>query len=341
MALLALWACYGTPSRRTVLDVTHSPHVTCIGGAVVDRSYRIGGPVALGASNAATGATSFGGVARNVAENLSRLGTRAALVSVVGDDVPGRALLDDLDRLGVDRWAVRPLAGQTTATSAAVRGPDGELVVGASDLRAFDEITPDRVAEPLSRVDPGAWVFADATLPSATQTRLATARRTRGFRLAVDTVATSKAPRLPADLGAIDVLFTNVEEARALLADRGRALAPAPDDGDDSDAVVHALLATGVRAVVLTLGPAGQVVGHADVLVRTPVVPASVVDTNGVGDALVGATIADLVRGVPLVDAVRSGAAAAALTTETASSVNPALSPALVASRRVVPEGVA
>ncbi|NEN77970.1 PfkB family carbohydrate kinase [Nocardioides zeae] len=320
--------------------MTPSPHVTCIGGAVVDRSYRLGGPVVLGTSNAATGATSFGGVARNVAENLSRLGTRAALVSVVGDDVPGRALLDDLDRLGVDRWAVRPLAGQTTATSAAVRGPDGELVVGANDLRAFDEITPDRVAEPLSRVDPGAWVFADATLPSATQTRLATARRTRGFRLAVDTVATSKAPRLPADLGAIDVLFTNVEEARALLADRGRGLPPGAGD-TDPDAVVEALLATGVRAVVLTLGPAGQVVGHADVRVRTPVVPASVVDTNGVGDALVGATLADLVRGVPLVDAVRSGAAAAALTTETASSVNPALSPALVASRRVVPEGVA
>lgn len=302
---------------------------------MVDRSYRIGGPVALGSSNPATGATSFGGVARNVAENLSRLGTRAALVSVVGDDVPGRALLADLDRLGVDRWAVRPLAGQTTATSAAVRGPDGELVVGASDLRAFDEITPDRVAEPLSRLDPGTWVFADATLPSATHTRLATARRTRGFRLAVDTVSASKAPRLPADLGAIDVLFTNVEEARALLADRGRGVT-----SDSPEEVVPALLATGVRAVVLTLGPAGQVVGQGDLLVTTPVVPAAVVDTNGVGDALVGATLADLVRGLPLVDAVRSGAAAAALTTETASSVNPALSPALVAARRVVPEGV-
>ncbi|WP_447644274.1 PfkB family carbohydrate kinase [Nocardioides zeae] len=131
------------------------------------------------------------------------------------------------------------------------------------------------------------------------------------------------------------MLFTNVEEARALLADRGRGVT-----SDSPEEVVPALLATGVRAVVLTLGPAGQVVGQGDLLVTTPVVPAAVVDTNGVGDALVGATLADLVRGLPLVDAVRSGAAAAALTTETASSVNPALSPALVAARRVVPEGV-
>ncbi|HEY1134264.1 MAG TPA: PfkB family carbohydrate kinase, partial [Nocardioides sp.] len=258
--------------------MTLPPHVTCIGGAVVDRSYRIGGPVVLGASNPATGGTTFGGVARNVAENLTRLGVRAALVSIVGDDVPGRALVDDLDRLGVDHWAVRPLAGCTTATHAAVLGPDGDLVVGVADTGAFDEITPERVAEPLSRLDPGAWVFADANLPSATHTRLATARRTRGFRLAVDTVSVAKAPRLPADLGAIDVLFTNLDEARTLLADRGRAVA---GEEVDHETVVRALRSTGVRAVVLTLGADGQVVAHDEEVVRTPAVSAAVLDRAG------------------------------------------------------------
>lgn len=302
---------------------------------MLDRSYRITGTVVPGSSNPATGRTSFGGVARNVAENLVRLGVRAALVSVVGDDVPGRALLDDLDRLGVDSWGVRPLAGRTTSTYGAVLGPDGELVLGVADMDTLDELTPERIAEPLSRVDPGAWVFADANLPSASQTRLATARRTRGFLLAIDTVSVAKAPRLPADLGAIDLLFTNIDEGRALLVDRGRPVGTTPEG------VAEGLRAAGARSVVLTIGADGQVVSTAEQTVRLPAVPASVVDVSGAGDALVGATLADLVRGRSLVEAVRSGAAAAAMATESPASVNPALTGAAVAARRgKVPSGV-
>lgn len=302
---------------------------------MLDRSYRITGTVVPGSSNPATGRTSFGGVARNVAENLVRLGVRAALVSVVGDDVPGRALLDDLDRLGVDSWGVRPLAGRTTSTYGAVLGPDGELVLGVADMDTLDELTPERIAEPLSRVDPGAWVFADANLPSASQTRLATARRTRGFLLAVDTVSVAKAPRLPADLGAIDLLFTNIDEGRALLLDRGRPVGTTPEE------VADGLRAAGARSVVLTIGADGQVVSTAEQTVRLPAVPASVVDVSGAGDALVGATLADLVRGRSLVEAVRSGAAAAAMATESPVSVNPSLTGAAVAARRgKVPSGV-
>lgn len=302
---------------------------------MLDRSYRITGTVIPGSSNPATGRTSFGGVARNVAENLVRLGVRAALVSVVGDDVPGRALLDDLDRLGVDSWGVRPLAGRTTSTYGAVLGPDGELVLGVADMDTLDELTPERIAEPLSRVDPGAWVFADANLPSASQTRLATARRTRGFLLAVDTVSVAKAPRLPADLGAIDLLFTNIDEGRALLLDRGRPVGTTPEE------VADGLRAAGARSVVLTIGADGQVVSTAEQTVRLPAVPASVVDVSGAGDALVGATLADLVRGRSLVEAVRSGAAAAAMAAESPVSVNPSLTGAAVAARRgKVPSGV-
>lgn len=325
---------YGRP-------VTSPAPVTCVGGAVLDRSYRLAAPVVLGTSNPASGGTSYGGVARNVAETLVRLDVPAALVSVVGDDVPGRALLDDLDRLHINRWATRPLAGRTTATYGSVLGPDGELVLGVADMAVLDEITPEVVAEPLSRVDRGSWVFADANLPPASHARIAAARRTQGFLLAVDTVSVAKAPRLPADLGAIDVLFTNTDEAAALLRDRGRGVtvAAGTEQADLADALalatVQALLATGVQAVVLTLGPRGQLVGRrgADV-VHLPAAPAAVRDVSGAGDALVGGTIADLVLGTSVVDAVRTGAAAAALATESATSVHPRLSRTSVAERR-------
>ncbi|MDF9717292.1 PfkB family carbohydrate kinase [Nocardioides sp. ChNu-99] len=313
----------------------YHPYVTCVGGAVLNRSYRVTGPVVLGKSHPATGGTAYGGVARNVAENLTRLGVRAALVSVVGDDVPGRALLDDLDRIGVDTWAVRPIAGRTTATSSTVRGPGDELVLGVSDTGVLDEMTPERVVEPLSRVETGAWIFADATLPDATHTRLASTRRTRDLRLAVDTVSVARAARVPADLGAVDVLFTNLDEARVLLVDRRRP------PGETAHDAALALLDAGVRSVVLTLGAEGQVVADADGVTMLPAVPSAVLDVEGAGDALVGGTLADLVVGRPLREAVATGAAAAALATEVRPQVHPRLTRQLVDARRAaVPEGV-
>ena len=43
-----------------------------------------------------------GGTAANVASNLSHLGWRSALVGRIGDDPPGRRIVDDLRRAGVD-----------------------------------------------------------------------------------------------------------------------------------------------------------------------------------------------------------------------------------------------
>ncbi len=52
----------------------------CIGGAAVDRSFRLVGPAVLGTSNIASSDSGLGGVARNVAESLARLGARTALL---------------------------------------------------------------------------------------------------------------------------------------------------------------------------------------------------------------------------------------------------------------------
>ena len=65
------------PGRRR--GVTE--RLTCVGGAVVDRKYHLLRPAVAGTSNPARAVTGFGGVARNVAETLARLGVAVSLVS--------------------------------------------------------------------------------------------------------------------------------------------------------------------------------------------------------------------------------------------------------------------
>src|SRR6266850_5910429 len=64
--------------------------VVCIGGANMDIKCRIAGKTVMGSSNPGATVLAPGGVARNVAHNLARLGVGAALVSAVGRDAFGR-----------------------------------------------------------------------------------------------------------------------------------------------------------------------------------------------------------------------------------------------------------
>src|SRR5918993_2707283 len=108
--------------------------VLCIGGAAVDRKYRALDSIRPGTSNPVRSERSFGGVARNVAENLARLGVATALVSLVGDDGAGRAIRAHLGRAGVDTRFVAVADGQATAEYLAVLPPSGELAFGLAEM---------------------------------------------------------------------------------------------------------------------------------------------------------------------------------------------------------------
>ena len=81
--------------------------VVVVGGINADLKARTSAPLVPGTSNPGTATLTPGGVGRNVAENLTRLGTPAALVGVVGEDTIGTLVLEATAEAGVDVAAVR------------------------------------------------------------------------------------------------------------------------------------------------------------------------------------------------------------------------------------------
>ena len=101
-----------------------------------------------------------------------------------------------------------------------------------------------------------------------------------------------------AELAQIDVLVANEHEL-------AQAAASATETGADAQA--RSLLASGVGAVVLTLGAKGSALYFGDEAVTAvPAAPAEVRDTTGAGDAFVGALAAALAAGQSLPAAVAS-----------------------------------
>lgn len=297
--------------------------VTCIGGACVDRSYLVQGAAIAGSSNPAARALPlFGGVARNVSENLARLKIDSALFSAVGNDALGTELLAELRAAGVNVDLVKIVEGPSDEYAAILER--GELVLGAADMRAIEGLAVadlDRRWETLAR---SGWLFVDCNLSAGIlQACLARGSIAR-YKLAIDAVSEPKAQRLPARLDRVDVLFINEGEACAYLsADRS---AP-PED------LAAALLARGARHVVLTGGSRGMICGSGTSLTHLPAAPVSRISATGAGDALVAGTLWKLIAGETLVEAARTGGELAALTLQTDRSVRADLSPALLDRR--------
>ncbi len=297
---------------------------TCFGGATVDRLYQALVPVRPGTSNPVARSEAFGGVAHNVAQNLARLGLPPRLVSIVGDDANGRALLRHLRRSGIAADGVAVSRERGTAEYIAVIGPDRDLAFGMADMAVFDDLTIDHVSKFWPDGAGAAWAFADCNVPESVMRHLIARRRATGVRLAIDGVSVAKVGKLPRDLSGVDLLFLNADEGAALAgASRG-----------SPDAIVERLCERGAESVVLTLGADGLLVRGRDGArtCRLPAVPSEPVDATGAGDALVAATIHGLATGVDVFAAVRRGTLAAALTIERAGSVRSDMSTTLLAA---------
>jgi pseudouridine kinase len=299
--------------------------VTCIGGAAVDRKFHARIPIMLETSNPVTSERSFGGVARNVAETLARLGVRSSLVSLIGDDENGRSIVRHLADVGVDTRRIAVSDHCCTAEYVAVLQPDGNLALGLADMAIFDEFSPDLLDRAWPDIASSAWIFADCNLPSDTIGELVARCRRHSIMLAVDAVSTSKAMRLPRDLRGIDALFLNLDEARALLHPDGIGRSPS----------MHAattLVERGATRAIVTCGAAGLVAadGSGPKILRSA--EAQVVDATGAGDSLIAGTMIGLMQDRPLADAARLGMIAALLTIEHAATVRPDLSLATLES---------
>ena len=298
-----------------------APSITVVGACHIDRKARAAAPFVEGASNPVALRSWPGGVARNVAENLVRLGATAALVSRLGADAEGSALRGSLDGLGVDTAGVTLSEAAPTAFHLIALQPDGEMLVAVADMRIYDEITPAL----LERLPAALWqadaVFADCNLPAATLAFLA-GRCAGRRRFAVNGVSPAKALRLRPHLAACDLVFVNRHEAAALL-DR-------PVEGLDPAAAAAKLQAEGAGEVVMTLGGAGLCIAAEGEPFMLGSFKADLVDITGAGDALAAAYLDARLRGLDAGTAGRRALAAAALTVTCEESVSPALTPAVL-----------
>jgi pseudouridine kinase len=305
--------------------------VVCVGAANLDRKLRSTGPLALRTSNPAQAVESFGGVARNIAENLARLGTPVALLTAIGKDSSGAALLDHAESLGIDTRGAIKFEDAASGTYTAVLDEDGEMVVALADMALYDRVDAGVIASRQAQLAGAALVVADLNLPLATVEALVqdAGGLDAGREAALVLVAVSepKMARLPRDLRGVGLLILNAGELAVRV---GRALAREID----IEAAMREVQAQGVRDLVVTRGADGVMLTTPDGIKRLDAPAVQVVDVTGAGDAFAAAVCWSLLQ-TPINDdgggalelACRRGLALSKLTLGAAETVYPGIGP--------------
>lgn len=302
------------------------PGVVVIGGANIDVKARSTAPAAQQTSNPGRGSMTPGGVARNVAENLARLGTRTHLIAALGRDALGDSLLAQTAAAGVRLDFIRR-SEQPTGTYTAILDSDGELIVAVADMAATDTLGPDHLSQARDIIATAGLLVLDGNLAPATLEHARDLADAAQVRTILEPVSVPKAQDLSAAITAdrpVYAVTPNREELTALTdlparTDRQLRLAA---DSLHRRGVQHAWVRLGARGSMLSTASAEAVF--------IPAVPTTVQDVTGAGDSMLAAFCHALLEGQDPVDAARYGHAAAALTIASPHTVRPDLTPRLV-----------
>lgn len=302
--------------------------VVVIGGANVDIKVRSLAPVEPRTSNPGHSSTTAGGVGRNIAENLARLGTPTHLIAAVGHDPAGERLLSDTKAAGVRIDHVHRSA-HPTGTYAAVLDADGSLVVAVADMAATDGLEPRHLHPGRELIANASLLVLDGNLSTDVLTYAMDIAHVAGVPTMIDPVSVPKAALLAPLFSPERPVFAvtpNLAELEAII---GRKVG-----GLGADELVKAateLHEQGVQHVWIRLGERGSLLstaGEGHTFLTAP--PTEVHDVTGAGDAMLGAFAHALLTGSDPVEAARYGHAAAALTVASTSTVRPDLTPRLI-----------
>jgi len=283
------------------------PYVLVIGAAGIDSKGKGSMPLTLGSSTPGFVRVSVGGVGRNVADNLVRLGVDAVLLSAIGKDGSGQRILNDAAAVGINTDYLIILEDQHTSAYLAILDESGNLVMSVHDMAVLSSLTPQLIDEWRDLIKDAEMVVIDSNLAEGTIASLFRVARRYNIRVCADPTSTTLAVKLKPYLPNIYMITPHIAEAEVLS---GQTI----EDETEAIAAARLLVNAGVEIAIITLAEKGVVYATASDSGRIPAIATEVLDTTGASDALTASVVFGLLNDMPIDEAVRLGASAAALT---------------------------
>ena len=291
----------------------HEKSAAVIGTVFVDCKGFADGPYAPTGRNLGSIRFVHGGVGRNVAENMARMGIPTTFVSSVDDSALGREVIERLNDAGVDTRYVGRAERNGMGMWLAILDERGDLAGSISqmpDLRTMECIVAERGGE---IVGESSHVLLELDLNASLSAAVLELAKLHGkpvYGLPGNMDVVLEKPEL---LSRLACFICNHIEAERLIGQPLMELTPERQ----RDILGAFAKSRSLPMIVVTMGAQGCVYWSADgEFGHQPAFPVQVKDSSGAGDAFFSGTVMGLMHGLKLQDAVVCGAKVAGWTIE-------------------------
>ena len=265
-----------------------------IGGSNVDYIATSQKKLQKKVSNIGEISISFGGVMRNICENLARLGNKIDFITAIGDDANGKEMKKELIDLGVN--VICPKTDYVSGSYVAINDVNHDMVDAICDNRIINDLNEEFLKTQHDLIASHEYVIMDANITEEAIKYLFNGYKNKKF--VVEAISPEKVMKFKDYLDKIYLIKCNIHEARMLMG----------IDLMEKD-LVSGLLARGVKNVVVSHGAHdvyfGENYRRVD-LVKVNEVK-EYVNTTGCGDALTSGVLDYFLRGKSLKEAVAFG----------------------------------
>lgn len=250
-------------------------YVVAIGSVNIDITGMPANPLIQYDSNIGSVRQTVGGVSRNIADNLTRLGIDVELITAFSDDNYGNQIIDSCKNLGISIKSSLFIPNNKSAISIKVTDEIFESQYCVNDTEIIERITPEFIISRSDVISGAKAIVIDANLREDTIEYIAS---NFDIPIFVDPVSTVKSKKLLNCLDKFYAIKPNKREAEILTNIEIRKY-------KDLKRAAYMLIEKGVKQVFISLGSGGVFYANAQNCGRIPSIVDRIVNDSGAGDA--------------------------------------------------------
>ena len=294
------------------MNKKNDKNVLVIGSSNIDLIGQSKEKIVLNESNPAKISYCPGGVARNIAENIAKLGNNCQLITAIGNDFFGNLIKNSCINSGIDIKNSIQDDKEPTSSYISIHNNDSEMFLSLNETNIIDKITPQFLESKKSLILSANILVLDTNL---SQESLNYIFENYNKTIFVDTVSIFKAKKILSNLDKIHTLKPNQAEALNLAGIKETKLSSIKK-------AAEIFYRKGVKRSLITLGKKGAFSFENNNSEFFSQNLNFSVNVTGAGDALMAGLVHSYLKGWDWKYSVKFSLGAASLATYSLETVN-------------------
>ncbi len=281
--------------------------VVVVGGANIDIVGKSDSQIIMEESNLGDIYYNFGGVGRNIAENLARIGIKVKFITALGRDDDGKKIFEHLKSLNINTRDIVISKEYATSKYLYILDSNGEMVTAINSMKIVSLIDDKKITNMCETVRSSEYLLLDGNIKESVIGSIF--ENCTDTKIIFDPVSITKSKKIVPYLDKLYALKANKFELEHLS---GVKIT-------DDESVIKAgkkLIRKGTKKVFITLGEKGALYMDKDEYFFRQNMDANVVNVTGAGDAFSAGFIYGLIKGHNSQKTMDFGLAAASITVE-------------------------